>query len=187
MKNEDLKIIDIRWKTTPFVIPRDITKVIVKENKTLEKDIEQKPYTLYSSTTMQLIFEYKGKRYYREENIEAGWDYNYANIPWFVEPISYDKHSPYMKIPSLAHDRLLDFRYRLWYEWDLVTIFNNNLGLFRELTSKVFEYLCIDAGVPTEKAELMADCVNTAQKFIIWEWGRWLFTKYRKETYRDGN
>ena len=139
---------------------------------------------MFCDTDLEVTFEYEGKQYTKREHIEKGWTYNYANIPWFVEPITYDKHSPYMKIPSLAHDRVLDFRWRLWYEWELDKIFHNDLGLFRRLTSLIFEYLCVDSGVPEGKAHVMANSVDLFQKIgltCIWEWRRGKFEQYKKE------
>lgn len=177
---EDLKIIDVRWSATPRVAQRNISKDIAKDNPELKKDIEKKPYVILTDTSLIIKFSYKGVEYIKEEVIEKGWTYNYANIPWFVEPITYDKHSPYMKISSLAHDRVLDFRWRLWFEWDLDKIFNNKLSLFRELTSMIFEYLCVDAGVPKAKARIMSISVDVFQAMSIFDWGRWKFDKYKK-------
>ena len=150
-------------------------------NEELKKDIEQKPYIVISDTDLVITFKFKGKEYVRTEHIEKGWTYNYANIPWFVEPITYDKHSPYMKIPSLAHDRVLDFRWRLWFEWELDKIFNNDISMFRKLTSLIFQYLCIDAGVPEAKARIMTTSVDAFQAINFLDWGRRKFDKYKKE------
>lgn len=181
LHSKDLKIVDIRWEPkAPRVKQRQINKEIAKDKKT-RKDIEDKPWQVTRDVTFCVTFEYKGKEYVRTEQIEKGWTYNYANIPWFAEPISYDKHSPYMKIPSLAHDRVLDFRYRLWFEWELDKIFEDDLGEFRKLTSLIFEYLCIDSGVPEGKAKLMATSVDVFQKCMLRDWGRKKFNQYKKD------
>ena len=181
MRCNNLKIIDIRWSSTPRVAQRNIDSYIAKTNEELKKDIERKPYILVSDTSLIVTFEYKGREYIKEEFIERGWTYNYANIPWFAEPLSYDKHSPYMKLPSLAHDRVLDFRYRLWFSWELDKIFNNNISMFRKLTSLIFEYLCIDAGVPEAKARIMSTSVDIFQTLNILDWGRRKFDKYKEK------
>ena len=180
MISKDLKIIDIHWEGhQPRVKQRKINKEIAKDKKA-RKDIEEKPWQVTKDTTLCVTFAYKGVEYTRKEDIEKGWTYNYANIPWFAEPITYDKHSPYMKVPSLAHDRVLDYRYRLWYEWELNKIFNNDLGEFRKLTSLIFEYLGVDAGVPVSKARLMATSVDTFQRCMLVDWGRKKFKNYKK-------
>ena len=181
LHSKDLYITDIRWELhQPRVKQRKINKEIAKDKKE-RKDIEEKPWQVTKDTILSVKFVYKGVEYTRKEEIEKGWTYNYANIPWFAEPITYDKHSPYMKIPSLAHDRVLDFRYRLWYEWGLDEIFENDLGEFRKLTSLIFEYLCVDSGVPVGKAKLMATSVDTFQKCMFKDWGRKKFKQYKKE------
>lgn len=181
LHSKNLKIIDIHWEGhQPRVKQRKISKEIVKNKKT-KKDIEEKPWQITKDTILVVTFEYRGEQYTCKEEIEKGWTYNYANIPWFAEPITYDKHSPYMKIPSLAHDRVLDYRYRLWYEWDLWNIFGDDLSEFRKLTSLIFEYLCIDAGVPKGKARLMATSVDAFQACMFKDWGRKKFKEYKKE------
>ena len=172
-----LEVTRIEWTKHPRVRQRNITKNTPKK---LRKEIEKKPYIVTRDTELVVTFKYNGKEYTVKEKIEAGWTYNYADIPWFVEPISCDKHSPYMKLPSLAHDRVLDERYRLWYEWDLVNIFEGDLGLFRKLTSLIFQYLCVDAGVKEEKAKVMADAVDLFQMFLP-SWYKKKFVDYRKK------
>ena len=174
-----LEILRIEWNKQPRVRQRAMTKEIA-DDKELRKDIEKKPYRIVRTTELIVTFRYDGQEYTKRETIEAGWTYNYADIPWIVEPITCDKHSPYMKIPSLAHDRVLDRRYALWYEWDLVNIFNNDLGTFRKLTSLIFEYLCIDAGIREHKAHIMAEAVDMFQRFLP-SWNRRSFNKYKEE------
>ena len=62
----------------------------------------------------------------------------------------------------------------------LVNIFNNDLGTFRKLTSLIFEYLCIDAGIREHKAHIMAEAVDMFQRFLP-SWSRRSFNKYKEE------
>lgn len=178
--NKKVEILKVDFSQYPKVKQRKIDQEIAK-NDELRKDIEKKPYELVTSTVLTVTFKFKGKEYGRSTLIEAGWTYNYANIPWFVEPLSYDKHSPYMKVPSLAHDRVLDFRFQLWEEWELEKIFGS-ANYFRIFTSNLFEYLCIYSGVPEGKAERMAFCVDTFQKCTL-EWI--FFNRYYKKYLED--
>ena len=94
--------------------------------------------------------------------IPKGFCYNFADIPWVVEPLSYDKHSPFVKDASCIHDYLISRKRRLYEEWEL-----KEKGItpedFRVLTSLVFAYQLQYNGVSYGKAKLMAFFVDLWQ------------------------
>ena len=100
--------------------------------------------------------------------IPKGFCYNLADIPWIVEPISYDKHSPFVKNASFIHDYLVSHKRDLYETWEL-----KEKGVkpndFRVITSLVFMNVLRYNGVSYTKAKIMAFFVDVFQSFLS-EW-----------------
>ena len=94
--------------------------------------------------------------------VPKGFTYNLADIPWLVEPIAYDKHSPFVKNASFIHDYLCSRRRQLYNDWGLkekgITPFE-----FKDMTSLIFCHVLRQNAVPYSKARLMSTFVNLWQ------------------------
>lgn len=100
--------------------------------------------------------------------IPKGFCYNLADIPWIVEPLSYDKHSPFVKNASFIHDYMVSHKRDLYEVWEL-----KDKGItpsqFRIISSLVFAHVLKYNGVPYYKAKLMAFFVDLWQSLLS-EW-----------------
>ena len=92
-----------------------------------------------------------------------------ADIPFLLQAISYDKHSPYVRDAALVHDYLLKYKKELYNMWNLKAYGMDHRD-FRILTSDVFERALLYAGVPERKARSMRNAVDLFQKFFVWGW-----------------
>ena len=100
-----------------------------------------------------------------EGAIPKGFPWNCADIPFLLQPISYDKHSPFVIQGSLIHDYLLSRKRVLYTDWEM-----KEKGIapleFKKITSEIFGYVLRYNGVPYRKAHLMAKMVDIFQCFI---------------------
>ena len=92
-----------------------------------------------------------------------------ADIPFLLQAISYDKHSPYVRDAALVHDYMLKYKKELYNMWNLKAYGMDHRD-FRILTSDVFERALLCAGVPERKARKMRNAVDLFQKFFVWSW-----------------
>lgn len=108
------------------------------------------------------------KEYTFEANIPAGFTYNMADIPPFLQCISYDRHSPFVKNASFIHDYLLSRKRILYTDWSMEEKGITPLE-FKKITSEIFGYVLRYNGVPYRKAKLMAMIVDLFQ-YLIPRW-----------------
>lgn len=97
--------------------------------------------------------------------IPKGFPWNVADIPFLLQPISYDKHSPFVVQGSLIHDYLLSRKRVLYNDWEMEAKGVTPLE-FKRITSEIFGYVLRYNGVPYRKAWLMAKFVDLFQYFI---------------------
>ena len=103
-----------------------------------------------------------------DANIPAGFTYNMADIPPFLQIISYDRHSPFVKNASFIHDYLLSRRRILYNDWEMEAKGITPLE-FKKITSEIFGYVLRYNGVPYRKAWLMAKVVDIFQ-YLVPKW-----------------
>ena len=103
-----------------------------------------------------------------DATIPKGFTYNMADIPPFLQFITYDRHYPFVKNASFIHDYLCSRKRVLYEEWNL-----KEQGIsgaeFRNMTTLIFCHVLKQNAVPYKKAHLMAFCVNLFQS-LIYEW-----------------
>lgn len=100
-----------------------------------------------------------------EAVVPAGFTYNLADIPFLLQLISYDKHSPFVKNGSFIHDFLLSRKRVLYNDWEMKEKGITPLE-FKRITSEIFGYVLRYNGVPYRKAKLMAKLVDLFQTLI---------------------
>ena len=164
---KDIKHLSITYLTEPIVVTRTTDENFTAETN---KDIARFPYLVCNDVGFEITFDFKDKYNIKiKDVIPAGFVYNMADIPFLLQPISYDKHSPYVKNASLIHDYILkgkkDF-YKLWQLKD----YGMDHRDFRILTSDIFEKVLIQDGVPARKARRMRNSVDIFQKLFVWNW-----------------
>lgn len=97
--------------------------------------------------------------------VPKGFTYNLADIPPFLQIISYDRHSPFVKNGSFIHDYMLSRKRILYTDWKM-----EEKGIapleFKKITSEIFGYVLRYNGVPYGKAKLMAKIVDIFQTFL---------------------
>lgn len=136
--------------------------------------IKRYPYILDERCPFTAIFKVvlkEGKDVVGEEHITLhgtvpkGFSYNLADIPFFVQPFTYDKHSPFVKNASFIHDYLLSHKRDLYEFWEL-----KEKGVtpseFREMTSLIFCHVLKHNAVSWGKAQVMTFFVNLFQAFL---------------------
>lgn len=139
--------------------------------------IEKFPYILNERCPFKAVFQVG-----RNQEVELtgvvpkGFTYNCADIPFLCQPLSYDKHSPFVKNASFIHDYLCSRKRALYNEWGL-KLQGITGAEFRNMTSIIFCHALMQNAVPYKKAHLMSFCVNTFQS-LIYEW----YTLDRTET-----
>ena len=136
----------------PKVIARTPFKWMTKEEIA---DVKRYPYLIEISCPFSIYFKFNGTDIVLRGIIPELFKYNEADIPDLLQPIAFDRHSPFVKDASLIHDYILDNRERLWKTWEL-----KEKGLsvwdFRKISSLVFGYQLEQNAVPHWKAVLMA-------------------------------
>ena len=160
--NTDL-VLDFHFEEEPRIKERQPVKGMTKQELT---SIKRFPFMVVKSVNYDILLNIHGKKYIFSGTIPKGFCYNMADIPDVLQPISYDKHSPFVKTASLIHDYLLVNKFRLYEKWKLA-----ELGLtfseFRDVTSNVFRIELENSAVPVKKASLMAKAVNLWQRLIF--------------------
>lgn len=159
--------LSFNFKTEPHIDKRSTSAAYTDE---MNKDIASKSYMVIDDAEFNISFLFKNKYQINLfDTIPFGFCYNMANIPFFAQPITYDKDSPYVRDASLIHDYLLDNKEALYEMWNLKA-YGLDRRDFRILTSDIFEIGLLQAGVPPKKARLMRNSVDLYQKFICWSW-----------------
>lgn len=127
--------------------------------------IKQFPYISCNKVGFDIDFEINETDYSIHDEIPKGTYYNFADIPWIAEPLSFDKHSPFVKDASFIHDFLISNKRRLYNKWELKDkgVSKEN---FRVLTSLIFAYQLRQNGVHYNKAHQMAFFVDLWQSLL---------------------
>lgn len=163
MKKRKVILKNFEYKTEPQIVPR--TPYYYMDEEEL-RSITDYPYLVKERCAFEFTVEIDNKDYTFSGVIPNGFLYNVADIPWFVEPITYDKHSPFVKNASLIHDFLLARKRVLYEDWKL-----KELGItpveFKEITSLVFCHVLKYNAVPYGKAQIMSFFVNLWQTTIV--------------------
>lgn len=133
-----------------------------------KESIKKYPFISDYRVPFVMDVEVKGTPITLRGVVPKGFCYNLADIPWIVEPLSYDKHSPFVKNASFIHDYLVSHKRDLYEGWEL-----KSKGIapsdFRVITSLVFAHVLKYNGVSYFKARLMAFFVDLWQSFFS-EW-----------------
>lgn len=166
MKDTDLELMHVIFNTVPDIRPRNTNKKMTKDEL---KSISAFPWLSVAPVSFSVVFKFKGVIHSVEETIFAGYAFNYADIPWLLEPLFYDKHDPQVKDASLIHDYVLQFKEALYQKWKLSAIGMNHSD-FRKLSSMIFEFIIIEDGVPVKKAAKMTQGMDFYQKLFCWSW-----------------
>lgn len=165
MGRKDVILKSFTFEKEPSFTPRTPYYWMTDEEKS---SIEKYPFMSDYRVPFIIETEIDQKHLRLEGVIPKGFCYNLADIPWILEPISYDKHSPFVKNASFIHDYLISRKRALYETWGLkekgVTTEN-----FRILTSLIFAHVLRYNGVPYRKACLMAFFVDMWQS-ILSEW-----------------
>ena len=164
----DYAIEYFKFEEQPHIIPRTPLKGMSKREL---KSIKKYPYIIVKNCNFEFKVVYGEESLKLKGTIPKGFCYNQADIPFILQPIAFDKHSPFVKDASLIHDYLLWAKVFYYNYWDLA-----NKGFtvadFRRMTSKIFELALIRASVNEDKASLMAKVVDIFQAFKFIEWGK---------------
>lgn len=162
MGRKDVVLKSFSFSEEPSFTPRTPYYWMTEEEKL---SIGKFPFISDKRVDFTIVFTVKGKEFTLNGTIPKGFTYNLADIPWIVEPLAYDKHSPFVKDASYIHDYLISRKRKLYELWDLkaqgVTPEN-----FRVLTSLVFAYQLRYNGVRYTKAHIMAFFVDLWQSLI---------------------
>jgi hypothetical protein len=162
------KVIDFKFINNPIF--RERTPVEGMSKKQLES-IEKLPFRLIKNCTFTITVSVDKKEYEFKATVSKGFCYNMADIPLLLQPISYDKTSPFVKNASFIHDYLLDRRVELYKNWKM-----KELGItpsnFRDITSAVFGLILKQNAVEDKKADAMALAVNIYQSLLFLDWAK---------------
>lgn len=153
------------FEQEPSFTPRTPYYWMSDEEKASIKDF---PFISDYRVPFVMDVEVNGVPFTLQGVVPKGFCYNLADIPWVVEPISYDKHSPFVKNASFIHDYLISHKRDLYETWELKEK-NVKPEDFRVITSLVFAHVLKYNGVPYGKAKLMAFFVDLWQS-ILSEW-----------------
>lgn len=160
------KVVDFKFLDKPRF--RERTPLKGMSIKQLES-IKELPFKLVRNCTFSIIVEVDKKEIEFKSTVCKGFCYNMADIPWILQPLSYDDESPFVKNASFAHDYLLSRRVELYNNWRM-----EELGIsprdFRKITSDVFAMILKQSAVPDWKANAMAFAVDSYQKLLWLEW-----------------
>lgn len=164
---KDIQLHSVVFGAKPHIDERSTS---IDNTKEMNKDIAQFPYMVMESLPFEIRLTFKDRyELCLRDVIPAGFTYNMADIPFLLQPISYDKHSPYVRDASLIHDYLLKYKKVLYYVWNLKEYGMDHRD-FRILTSDVFQNVLVQSGVPLKKAKLMRNNVDIFQKLFCWSW-----------------
>lgn len=164
---KDLQLTFFSFGHKPVIEERSTSADFTKD---MNKDIAKYPFMNMDDLPFEINAVFKNKINVKlTDTIPAGFVYNMADIPFFLQVISYDKHSPYVRDAALVHDYMLKYKKELYNMWNLKAYGMDHRD-FRILTSDVFERVLLHAGVPERKAKRMRNCVDIFQKLFVWSW-----------------
>lgn len=172
MSYDKIQLVDFKFEERPKIAERSTSKLYSKKQN---KEIAKYPFILMQAVSFKLDFKYIDDleiehKVTIRDTIPAGYVYNMADIPFMLQLVTYDKHSPYVRNASLIHDYLLQYKYEFFVKkWQIIY-----MGLThkeaRILTSDIFQHVLEQSGVPTSKAKFMRDSVDIYQKLFVWDW-----------------
>lgn len=146
----------------PIFTPRTPYETMLPEEL---KDIEKYPYMLDKACPFEARLRVAGLPMVLRGTAPKGFCYNMADIPFLIQILTFDKHSPFVKDASFIHDYLLDRKKVLYQYWEL-----EKKGLtpsdMRYITSLIFCHQLKKNGVGYRKAHIMAFFVDLFQRFL---------------------
>lgn len=167
--SDDLQLTFFGFGNKPIIEERSTNCNFTKE---MNKDITKFPFMNMEDVPFEINLVFENKFDIKLlDTIPAGFVYNMADIPFFLQLISYDKHSPYVRDAALIHDYMLKYKKELFKMWNLQAYGMDHRD-FRILTSDIFERVLLFSGVPKRKARRMRNCVDIFQKLFVWSWMR---------------
>ena len=89
----------------PKFTPRTPYKWMSNDEK---ESIAHYPYILDAQCPFCASFKVDGNPVTLRGVVPKGFTYNLADIHWLLEPIAYDKHSPFVKDASFIHDYMVN-------------------------------------------------------------------------------
>lgn len=162
MGRKDITVKSVIFSEEPVIVERTPYYYMSENDKI---SIEKFPFISINRVSFAINCVVRDIELNLSAVIPNGFCYNLADIPWLVEPISYDKHSPFVKNASYLHDYLISRKKVLYEHWELKKK-NITPQDFRVITSLAFAYVLEYNGVPYTKAKLMAQCVDMWQTFL---------------------
>lgn len=143
-KDEELEVLfdDIPRPRIRYALPSD-----TDEEK---KDIKKYPFSM--AKDLQVVIVYDSKQY--NFSVSKGYKWDGATIPRLLWRIIGSSTEPEFLIASCIHDVLCEN--------------HNYIDSDRNLSSKIFRGLLLEAGVCKFKANLMYAGVDTFQRFCGW-------------------
>lgn len=162
MGRKDIILKSFTFSEEPKFTPRTPYYYMTEEELL---SIKKFPFISDKRVDFEIECSIRGTDYTLKGTVPKGFTYNLADILWILEPISYDKHSPFVKDASYIHDYLISRKRSLYEFWEL-----KEKGVtpadFRVLTSLIFAYQLRYNGVPYNKARLMAFFVDLWQSVL---------------------
>ena len=149
----------------PKFTPRTPYKWMSNDEK---ESIAHYPYILDAQCPFCASFKVDGNPVTLRGVVPKGFTYNLADICWLLEPLTYDKHSPFVKDASFIHDYMVSRKRELYEVWDLEAKGIKPLE-FKKMTSMIFCHQLKQNGVPYSRAHLMSTWVDIWQ-FTVAEW-----------------
>lgn len=133
---KDLRLTFFSFGHKPVIEERSTSADFTKD---MNKDIAKYPFMNMDDLPFEINAVFKNKIDVRlADTIPAGFVYNMADIPFLLQVVSYDKHSPYVRDAALVHDYMLKYKKELYNMWNLKAYGMDHRD-FRILTSDVFE------------------------------------------------
>lgn len=128
-----------------------IRQILPSLNKFEKLAIQQYPYKNMKDLKIIVFYHLKSKKY--DFTIPKGYCWNGADIPSFLWSIlRINKNSPEVMIGSMLHDFTLENKKLIDYD--------------RMLTTNIFKYCIIEAGIPIWKANIMSFVMDKFQATI---------------------
>lgn len=162
MGRKDVILESFKFDTEPSFTPRTPYYTMCEEEL---ESIRKFPFISDYKVSFTIVASVRDIKLELTGVIPKGFCYNLADIPWIAEPLSYDKHSPFVKNASYIHDYLISRKKVLYLDWEL-----KEKGVtpkdFRILTSLIFAYVLKLNAVPHYKAHLMATFVDMWQSIL---------------------
>lgn len=158
-------LVDFHFEKEPEFTPRTPYWYMTYE----ELDaIKNYPYILDTDCNFELTVKLDEEEFTFNARVPKAFTYNLADIPFFLQWIAYDRHSPFVKNASFIHDYMTSRKAVLWEDWKL-----KELGItpleFKKISSEVFCHVLKHNAVPYGKAHMMAIFVDLWQ-YLVPSW-----------------